>query len=78
MLCFVDVNLKVLTVLDWRTRCSGCRNICEELLQWADSESEGAAGGTVGGIGQPPAFFIGDVIARFFVTVIVPLAVVNS
>lgn len=72
------VHLKVATVLDWRTRCSCCGNICQELFQWADSELEGARRETVGGIGPPPAFFIRDVIARMFVTVIVPLAAVNS
>lgn len=28
------------TVLDWRTRCSCCRNICKEVFQWVDSEME--------------------------------------
>lgn len=66
------MHFKPAIVLDWRTRCGGCSNICKELYQWADGELEGA------GTGPPPAFFIRDVIARFIVAVIAPLAAVNS
>lgn len=43
------MHFKPATVLDWRTRCGGCRNICKELYQWADGELEGAGRGLVGG-----------------------------
>lgn len=42
------MHFKPATVLDWRTRCGGCRNICKELYQWADGELEGAGRGVRG------------------------------